>query len=286
VVTPRLLDINRLISDAEPLLRRLCGDGVALTIHLAAEPVPVVIDPAQFEQVLTNLTVNARDSMSDGGRLEISTALEGDLAMLSVADEGSGISPEALPHIFEPFYTTKSDGRGTGLGLATVYGIIEQAEGRIDVQSAPGVGTVMRVLLKRADPAGLPEAVTPETAPLPRGTETVLVVDDEPQIRELCIRLLGRLGYHVLAARDGQAALELLAETPGVALVLTDMVMPGMGGSELLSVLTERGSPIRVVLMSGYSAELVASGRDGVPFLAKPFTVGELAETVRRSLDD
>jgi two-component system cell cycle sensor histidine kinase/response regulator CckA len=285
VVTPRLLDLNRLVRDAEPLLRRLCGERVALSIRLAPEPVAVVIDPAQFEQVLTNLTVNSRDAMPDGGQLDIRTAIEGDHAILAVHDEGTGISAEALPHIFEPFYTTKADGRGTGLGLATVYGIIEQAEGRLDVQSEMGVGTTMRVILPLASAAELPEAAPPASAPLPRGSETVLVVDDEPQIRELSIRLLGGLGYRVLAARDGTAALALLDENPEVALVLTDMVMPGMGGSELITAVHSNPSPPKVVLMSGYSEELVASGRDGVPFLAKPFTVAELAEIVRKTLD-
>jgi two-component system cell cycle sensor histidine kinase/response regulator CckA len=285
VVTPRLLDLNRQVLDAEPLLRRLCGDRVVLTLHLAPDPVAVVIDPAQFEQVLTNLTVNSRDAMPEGGRIEIRTLVEGGRAVLSVHDEGSGITPEALPHIFEPFYTTKADGRGTGLGLATAYGIIEQAEGRLEVQSEVGVGTTMRVVLPLANSAGLPDPAPPEVVPLPRGSETVLVVDDEPQIRDLCTRLLGSLGYRAMSARDGAAALAALEEHPGIQLVLTDMVMPGMGGSELMSALFARPHRPRVVVMSGYSEELVVSGREDVPFLAKPFTVAELAEIVRKVLD-
>ena len=285
VVTPRLLDLNGLVRDAEPLLRRLCGERVALTLHLAVEPVAVVIDPAQFEQVLTNLTVNSRDAMPEGGHLDIRTTVEGDRAVLAVHDAGSGIAPEALPHIFEPFYTTKADGRGTGLGLATVYGIVEQADGRVEVHSVMGTGTTMRVLLPLAAPSGLPDPAPLVQAPLPRGSETIVVVDDEPQIRELCSRLLSGLGYQVLTARDGSSALATLGEHPQVALVLTDMVMPGMGGSELLAALVARPVQVKMVLMSGYSEELVASGRDGVPFLAKPFTVAELAEIVRQTLD-
>src|SRR5690606_6868460 len=139
-------------------------------------------------QVLTNLTVNARDAMSGSGKLELSTSLEGDCAVLAVSDEGVGIPPEAVPHIFEPFYTTKPDGRGTGLGLATVYGIVEQADGRIEVQSQPGVGSVFRVLLPKALGEAASRQDDGEPMPLPRGTEVVLVVDDEPQIRDLCVR--------------------------------------------------------------------------------------------------
>lgn len=285
VVTPRLLDLNQVLRDAEPLLRRLAGDNVTVITRLAEVPVPVVVDPAQLEQVLTNLTVNARDAMSGGGRLELRTALEGESAVLAVVDHGVGIPAEALPHIFEPFYTTKSDGRGTGLGLATVYGIVEQADGRIEVQSQLGEGTVFRVLLPRAEGEGLQPQREARNRPLPRGSEVVLVVDDEPQIRDLCVRLLHRLGYRATAARDGHSALAELAESPDVVLVLTDLVMPGMGGTELVEILRNRQPGLKLMMMSGYSAELVASGHEGVPFLAKPFTVSELAVAVRETLD-
>jgi PAS domain S-box-containing protein len=285
VVTPRLLDLNTVVRDAEALLRRLCGERVALSIHLWPEPVAVTIDPAQLEQVLTNLTVNSRDAMPDGGHLDVRTVIDGDRAVLSVHDEGIGIAAEALPHIFEPFYTTKSDGKGTGLGLATAYGIIEQAEGRLEVQSDPGVGTTMRVVLPLAAASALPERTTDEHPALPRGTEHLLVVDDEPQIRDLAQRLLTRLGYRVDVARDGHAALALVAERGDIDLVVTDMVMPGMGGSELLASLADRGTAPKVIVMSGYSEDLAVSGREGMPFLPKPFTVAELAEKVRRTLD-
>ncbi len=285
VVTPRLLDLNQVLRDTEPLLRRLAGDGVTLTTRQATRPVPVVVDPAQFEQVLTNLTVNARDAMPEGGNLELSTSLEGESAVLAVSDEGVGIPAEALPHIFEPFYTTKAEGRGTGLGLATVYGIVEQADGRIEVQSQPGSGTVFRVLLPRAEAENLPPREDGAPRPLPRGCEVILVVDDEPQIRDLCVRLLRRLGYRATAARDGHTALAELAESPDVSLVITDLVMPGMGGTELVEILRNRQPNLKLMLMSGYSAELVASGHEGMPFLSKPFTVSELAVAVRETLD-
>src|SRR5690606_34822847 len=266
VVTPRLVDLNQIVTEIEPMLRRLSGDNTRLVTRLAAHKVPVVVDPAQFEQVLTNLTVNARDAMKAGGTIELSTSIEGDRAVLSVADSGVGIPAGALPHIFEPFYTTKHDGQGTGLGLATVYGIVEQAEGRIDVRSEVGQGTVFRILL----PTSPDEAVTDlsESEPgqdLPRGTEVVLVVDDEPQVRDLCVRLLHRLGYHASAAPDGHAALAALAASPDVALVLTDLVMPGMGGTELVEILRGRYPNLKLMMMSGYSAELVASGQEGIP---------------------
>jgi PAS domain S-box-containing protein len=285
VVAPKVLDLNRSLLDAEALLRRLAGDGIVVRFLLAPAPVWVCIDPAQLEQVLTNLTVNARDAMATGGLLEIATRTEGHHAVLTVRDTGVGIPEEALPHLFEPFYTTKPEGMGTGLGLATVYGIVEQAEGRIEITSTVGGGTTVRIVLPSAEAPEDVHRVPPAPEPLPRGSETVLVVDDEPQIRELCVRLLGRLGYTVLAERDGRAALAALDRDPAIALVLTDMVMPGMGGWELVHLLLEREPRVRVVLMSGYSAELVASVRDDIPFLPKPFTARELAETVRVVLD-
>jgi len=284
-VAPRVLDLNRILLDTEPLLRRLAGERVMLDLRLAATPVWVLIDPAQLEQVLTNLTVNARDAMPGGGALVVETSLGDAQATLSVRDEGVGIPAEALPHLFEPFYTTKPEGMGTGLGLATVYGIVEQAEGRIDIDSEVGRGTTVRIILPRAAAPTTEGEVVAQPEPLPRGTETLLVVDDEPQIRELCSRLLARLGYTVLAERDGRTALARLEAEPGIALVVTDMVMPGMGGWELVNVLLDRQPRVRVLLMSGYSAELVASVRDDVPFLPKPFTARELAEAVRGALD-
>lgn len=285
VIAPRVVDLNRLLRDAEPMLQRLTRAGTTLTLHYSPESVAVLIDPAQFDQVLTNLAVNARDAMPDGGRLDVSVAGDATHAVLSVRDTGVGIPAEALPHLYEPFYTTKSDGRGTGLGLATVYGIVEQAEGRIEVQSEVGRGTEFRVFLPRVATTAVHGGTAYEPAPLPRGSETILVVDDEPQIRDICGRLLGRLGYTVLAERDGRAALDRLAEGHRVALVLSDMVMPGMGGWELATTLLERQDGPKVILMSGYSAELVATIRDEVPFLAKPFTARELAELVRATLD-
>lgn len=285
VATPRLLDLNRVVRDAEPLLRKLLGRSVELDINLAPGEVPVVVDPAQFEQVLTNLATNARDAMAGGGRVLVRTAIEADSATLSVTDHGVGIPADALPHLFEPFYTTKPDGKGTGLGLATVYGIVEQSEGRIEVDSMVGIGTTMRILLPLSADRPGQEDGSSLPVPISAGTETVLVVDDEIQIRDLCSRLLGRLGYTTYTAQDGQAALAVLEAHPGIALVVSDMVMPGMGGAELAGKLRELHPGIALILMSGFSAEPDSHQVEGASFLPKPFTVGELAMAVRRALD-
>ncbi len=284
VVLPRLVDLNRVLADAESLLARLAGNRVALHVERETATLPVLIDPAQFEQVLTNLAVNARDAMPDGGALRIRTWRDGSHAILAVRDEGVGIAAEAIPHLFEPFYTTKAPGKGTGLGLATVYGIMEQAGGRIEVQSAPGKGATFRIVLPIAPGDAPGEVDSARSGPLPRGHETVLIVDDEPQIRGLGERLLERLGYRALTAADGREALQRLAARGDIALVLTDMVMPGMGGWDLVTALRNHGVVLPIIVMSGYSDELVAA-LDEVHFLAKPFTAMELAVAVRTALD-
>ena len=284
VVLPRLVDLNRVVREAEPLLRRITEPGATLLVEPTDEPLAVVIDPAQFEQVLTNLTVNARDAMPGGGTIRIETSRTDGHAELMVSDEGVGIPEDAIPHLFEPFYTTKPAGKGTGLGLATVYGIVEQAGGRIEVRSTVGRGSTFRIHLPAATAVldSGHEAIA--EAPLPRGTEAILVVDDEPQIRDLSARMLSRLGYRVRTERDGRSALESLERHREIALVLTDLVMPGMGGWELVATLRERWPGVRVVVMSGYSEELVGAVQD-VAFLPKPFTAGELANLVRATLD-
>jgi PAS domain S-box-containing protein len=286
VVLPQRTDLRVLVSDAEPLLTQLVGDTIVITVHLPDAPVPVVIDPAQFEQALVNITINARDAMPHGGPVMITVAVEGEQGTVSVRDVGVGIPPSAIPHLFEPFYTTKEIGRGTGLGLATVYGVVEQAGGSVDVNSVVDSGTTLTIRLPLADAVG-PSAGTAVTEPLPmaRGVETVIVVDDESQVRDICLRMLGRLGYRVYAAADGAAAIALLTTMPAVDLVITDLVMPGVGGLELRQWLGGRPESPKVILMSGYNEELATAGADGTPFLAKPFTAHELATLVRGTLD-
>lgn len=283
VVAPRLVDLRIVVREAKAFLQRVIGDGIGLSIEAAPEPVPVMLDPSQFEQVLTNLAVNARDAMSGYGVLTITIGRAGAEALLDVRDTGAGIREDAIPHVFEPFYTTKPQGQGTGLGLATVYGIVQQAGGCVEVHSALGHGATFRIRLPLA--AGAPAVVPNEPVPVPTGYEPILVVEDEPQVRELARRVLGRLGYAVQTASDGRAVLALLDEGATPRLILTDMVMPGMGGGELLRHLAQRQVPAMVLLMSGYSEELVKAEHGNLPFLPKPFTPAELAQAVRSALD-
>ncbi|MEP6589697.1 MAG: ATP-binding protein [Gemmatimonadota bacterium] len=286
MVQPRLIDVNAVLLGAHRLLQQLAGDEVRVITSIAPVPTPVLIDPAQFEQVLTNLTANARDAMPHGGVLRIQTAVAGSEVVVTVSDDGVGMTPEALEHLFEPFFTTKLSGRGTGLGLATCYGIVQQAGGRIEVSSLPAAGTTFRVHFPRAEGVVESSDSAAEARPSPRGTETILIAEDEPQIRRLATRVLQGLGYTVLAGADGHEARALAAGRPAtIDLLLTDMVMPGMGGGELVRRIQEDHASVALLLMSGYSEELVAAEYGGAPFLAKPFTPAELAEAVRRALD-
>jgi PAS domain S-box-containing protein len=285
VTTPQRVDLAELTRQAQGLLRQLAGETIALELDLPAAPVVAMIDPAQFEQVLTNLVLNACHAMPHGGAVQIRLETIGTDVVLSVADRGTGIAPEVLPHIFEPFFTTKAPGSGNGLGLSMVRGIVEEASGTIDVRSRVGQGSTFMVRLPVLEHTG---AHTPQDGPMPvapRGKGLVLMVEDEPQVRALTSRVLAQLGYEVLAAEDGTEALALAAAHHGpIALLLTDMVMPRMGGGELVRRMRELLPELPVLLMSGYSEELVAAEHPDHPFLAKPFTPAELAEAVRRVL--
>ncbi|MES2123120.1 MAG: ATP-binding protein [Gemmatimonadota bacterium] len=287
MVQPRLIDANAAVLGANRLLQQLAGEQVHLVMSIAPTPAPVLIDPSQFEQVLTNLTVNAHDAMPDGGTLRISTNVLDDEVIVTFTDTGSGMSPEALEHLFEPFFTTKESGKGTGLGLATCYGIVQQAGGRIEFPSTDAQGTTVRVTLPRG--AGQPVLATTEAVQgeAPHGVEVILLAEDEPQIRRLTERVLSRLGYIVLAAADGAEAIQVATSWEGrIDLLLTDMVMPGITGRELASRIREARPPIRLLLMSGYSEELVAAEGERTPFIGKPFTPTELAMAVRTTLDE
>lgn len=284
VVLPRRVDLRSVVDNTAPMLRQLIGDSAGLVVQRHAEPVPVLVDPAQVEQALVNLVVNARDATPHGGMVTIATTMVDGRPMLSVQDDGCGIPADALPHIFEPFFTTKAPGQGTGLGLATVYGIVEQAGGRIDVDSAVGTGTRFRITFAPTDGAAPAELMAPTTRMSP-GTEAIMVVDDEHQIRDICARVLGRLGYSVTTASDGREALAGLRDGPTPSLILTDLVMPGMGGLALHAQLEQEWPGVRTVLMSGYSADVAMVGTAGIPFLLKPFTATELAAIVRETLD-
>jgi PAS domain S-box-containing protein len=287
VLQPETLQLNAAVMDASSLLQRLIGADIEVEIDLTAEPSWIRVDRAQLLQVLMNLTINARDAMPRGGRLRIRTdrRKDGQYVVLSVSDSGTGIVPEHLPHIFEPFFTTKDVGEGTGLGLATVHGIVTQSHGRIEVDSEPGRGTTFTVLLPAA---GEPPAA-PQTGRRRRDAALhparVLVVDDEEVIRAVVTRTLEGEGYQVLQARDGREALEQLGRNPGaVDVVLSDVVMPVLGGRDLGARLAAEHPDVPVVWMSGYPRDRAFG--DGQlpgtqPFLQKPIPPDVLVKTVQ-----
>jgi two-component system cell cycle sensor histidine kinase/response regulator CckA len=296
------VNLNELIGDMERLLPRLIGEDVAIATALEPKLGTVEADPRQVEQVIMNLVVNARDAMPQGGRLTIETENEivedddpraspdlppGPYIVLSVSDTGSGIDPEIQSKIFDPFFTTKEPGRGTGLGLATVYGIVKQAGGHIELTSAPHQGSTFRIYLPwvRATPSR--RISGPVAEPWPRGSETILLVEDEESVRVFANKALEKQGYSVLEARHGRDALIRLAEHEGpVHLVITDIVMPEMGGNELARQLAAEHPGLPVLFMSGYTDGEIAErglGPDGA-FLQKPFTSDVLARKVREVL--
>ncbi len=295
VLSPVTFDLNAVLDDAEKLLRRLIGEDMELVVVRAPALAPVRADPGQLQQVILNLAVNARDAMPGGGRLTIETqnvtlsAPFGGWVMLSVSDTGTGMDAQTVSRLFEPFFTTKGLGKGTGLGLATAYGIVKQSGGDICVDSSPGKGTTFRVYLPRATDD---EAQREEPAPngdAAGGAETVLLVEDEPAVRALAARALEGCGYHVLQTGSPANAVELCRRYDGpIDLLLTDVVMPGMSGPELAARATALRPQARVLFMSGY-ADHPAAREDAVemdvPFLQKPFTPQSLTRRVREVLD-
>jgi PAS domain S-box-containing protein len=304
MLQPKVIDLNAVVADMESMLRRLIGEDVELSTDLEPNLGSVRADPGQIEQVLMNLAVNARDAMPGGGCLTISTRngevavgttrervviKPGPYVVLSVADTGHGMSTEVRERIFEPFFTTKEAGRGTGLGLATVYGIVKQSGGYIWVDSAPGAGSAFHIYLP-LDGAECDEAEKPhERHEAPAGAETILLVEDEESVRSMIRRVLEEHGYTVLAAGNGEEALELAHEhADEIDLVFTDVVMPGMNGGELVSRLRALRPDIEVVYMSGYAEASVRQGvlETGATYLQKPFTPSALTEVVRRVLEE
>jgi signal transduction histidine kinase/CheY-like chemotaxis protein len=295
---PRVLDLNAVVSDAHKLLARLIGEHIELVVRLHAGPLPVDADPAQLEQVIVNLATNARDAMPSGGRLTLETDLledvEGDsvlppgaYATLSVLDTGVGMDAETARKAFHPFFTTKEVGHGTGLGLATVNGIVEQSGGRVFVETEPGKGSCFRVMLPRAQAPVV--AAAPPAAPTPRPRAgTVLVVEDEPMVRAVIARALVGAGLTVLEAEDGEQALARAEAHEGaIELLVTDVVMARMGGLELAERLASARPGVRVLFISGYSREAELSdggGLEGVEYLQKPFTSDAVVERVSRLL--
>jgi two-component system, cell cycle sensor histidine kinase and response regulator CckA len=304
VLQPRLLDLNAVVSEVEKLLRRLIGEDVALVTRLDPALGSIKADPGQLEQVLMNLAVNARDAMPEGGTLTVETAnimldtgfamanpgaRSGEYAVLTVADTGIGMSDEVRSHVFEPFFTTKERGKGTGLGLATAYGIVKQSDGYITVDSEPGHGTTFRIYFPRAAGAAAASGRGERSALSPRGTETILLVEDESGVRRLSRTILEALGYTVLEAASGDEALEIARSHAGeIHLVATDVIMPGMSGRVLWDRWRVLRPDSRVLFMSGYTDDAIARHgvlEPGIAFLQKPFTPFSLAQKVREVLD-
>jgi CheY-like chemotaxis protein len=301
VLQPRTIDLNEVVRQNETFLSRVLGEALTLRLVLAPEPLWVEADTAQMEQVLLNLATNARDAVDGSGVLQIITKTRmlarnwaqerglppGRVAEIMVRDTGRGMSPETLQRIFEPFFTTKEIGEGTGLGLATVYGIVKQSGGHIDAASTPGQGTLFRILLPLVC-APAEDARPPEPATTEGGSETVLLVEDERAVARLAESLLRRLGYRVLTAHSAADAMALsLAHQDEIDLVLTDVVMPGASGRVLIEELRLTRPGIRMLYMSGYPADsIVRYGvEEGeVPFLQKPFTMATLSQKVREAL--
>jgi len=303
VIEPKVLELNAIVSGASKMLRRLIGENVELMTILEPGLGRVRADPGQIEQVLVNLAVNARDAMPEGGKLAVETknlgfyepypsaytrAQPGPYVLLAVSDTGSGMDAETQSHIFEPFYTTKERGQGTGLGLATVYGIVKQSGGDIWVSSELGRGTTFKVCLPRVDePADQLEAVQPP-GEIPRGSETILLVEDEEGLRALARRVLEANGYTVLPAGSAEEALEIADRGPSrIHLLLTDVVLPRTNGIQLAQRLSSRRPELKVLYISGYtdSAPLpAASAGEQSAFLQKPFTPAVLIRKVREVL--
>jgi CheY-like chemotaxis protein len=305
VLRPEVLNLNALVSNLGRMLRRLISEDVDLVTVLRPGLGRVKADPSQVEQVIMNLAINARDAMPEGGKLTVETenvyldeafvrehpdARPGPHVRLAVSDTGRGIGAEVWPHLFEPFFTTKEAGKGTGLGLATVYGIVTQSGGHISVSSEPGAGSIFRIYLPRfqeeagAVPAG--QAVSG----LSPGTETVLLVEDEDAVRDLVSRMLQMCGYTVLEAAHGEEAIRVSERYEGpIQLMVTDVMMPKMTGREVAERLKPLRPDMRVLYVSGYTDdEIVRQGVLGadMAFLQKPFTPDALARKVREVLDE
>jgi CheY-like chemotaxis protein len=301
---PRVLDVNALVSGMEALLRRSLGETVLIDVRLSDRLWPCEVDPAQLENLLLNLAVNARDAMPRGGRLSIRTdnvdvaasagelpaGIEpGEFILLSVSDDGEGMDGETLRQAFEPFFTTKEVGRGSGLGLSMVYGFVHQSGGQVAIDSQPGLGTTVRVYLPRTTALLETGPGGPAQPQEPKGNgEVVLVVEDEPAVRRMATQLIEELGYRTVVAADAATALDRLERTPDVALLFTDIVLPGgVSGVELADDAKERCPGLGVVFASGYTrSEMTDQDRldPELRFLQKPYSASALAHALAQAL--
>jgi CheY-like chemotaxis protein len=303
VLAPRVVDLAAVVRGTQKMLERVIGEDIKLVTRLDFDTGHVFADPSQIEQVILNLAVNSRDAMPDGGTLTIETksidldeqyanthppAEPGAYVMLGVTDTGTGMTREVQTRIFEPFFTTKEAGKGTGLGLATVYGIVKQSAGYIWLYSEPDHGATFKVYLPRVSTDAQP---LPAPAPVlsTGGTETLLLAEDDPMVRRLALRALEKLGYRVLSAEDAAHALDLAEKHHGkIDLLITDVVMPGMSGPQLAKRLVAQRPSLKVLYTSGYAGDAIV--RHGIPeagveFLQKPYTPMTLASRVRQLLE-
>jgi CheY-like chemotaxis protein len=297
-----MLDLNQILKELSKTLGRLIGEHILLNMQPAERAALVKADMAQFQQVIFNLALNARDAMPSGGKLSVMLSHEsidgaqsrhfgcapGEYVCLTVADNGKGIDPAILPHIFEPFFTTKEAGKGTGLGLATVHGIAQQSSGCVRVESQLAKGATFRVYFPAA--VAKPASSRPTLASqLPKGSETILLVEDEKPLAAMVYEFLKGLGYNVLLAHDGQQAADMAAGlSQPVDLLVTDIVMPNMTGAELARGMRLQQPHLRVVLVSGYEENGPAARNlipEGMTYVRKPFTLSVLARKVREALD-
>ncbi|MDP6816021.1 MAG: ATP-binding protein, partial [Alphaproteobacteria bacterium] len=299
------IDVGVLLDGMDDMLRRSLGEDIEIEVDKAAALWPCEVDPGQLEQALLNLAINARDAMPEGGRLILETSntqldesyaaehvevVPGDYVLLAVSDSGSGMTPEIQEQIFDPFFTTKEVGKGTGLGLSMVFGFVKQSGGHIAVYSEPGEGTTFKLYLPRSGAeAAAPLAAVTAAAPLGKPGETVLVVEDDADLRNLVEVMLEDLGYAAFMAGSGAEALEILSTAPRVDLLLTDVMLPGgMSGPALVKAALRDRAALKVLYMSGYTQNAIANkGRldPGVELLPKPFTVEDLGRKVRAVLD-
>lgn len=301
VLQPKVVSLNQIVEGVEKILRRLIGEDVELVTTLSADTPPVLVDSAQIGQVVVNLAVNARDAMPSGGRLTIRTERvflteseiagrpglhPGPHAMLSVSDTGVGMDAGTAGKIFDPFFTTKERGKGTGLGLSTVEGIVRQSRGHVAVDSAPGAGATFRVYLPASEEALKPTEAEPVSEARAGGSETILVVEDEPSVRMLIVQMLAVAGYTIVPAGDGEEALRLASEHAGpIHLLLTDVIMPVMNGRELAEKVSAARPGVRVIFMSGYTDDVLGGQGEMPHFIEKPFSPSNLRKTVRSVLD-
>ncbi len=298
-----MLDLGAVVADMREMLGRLIGEDIAIVLDPDAAPAWVLADRAQIEQVVLNLAVNARDAMPTGGTMSIKTATveldeaygarhvgvkPGHYVALTVTDTGTGIPAEVQARMFEPFFTTKEAGKGTGLGLATIHGIATRFGGSVNVYSEMGRGSAFKVYLPCAAPPAARTEATPAPARVWRGTQSVLVVEDEEGLRKLIKRLLVRQGYTVLTAGNAAEARALVDRTPQIDVLLTDVVMPGASGPALTAALVAERPDLKVVYMSGYNEETIINHGEvspGIAFLHKPFTADALGAKLREVLD-